>query len=1133
MENRSDNYKLLIQKLDLFIRKFYVNQLIRGLIYTGAILIAAFLIINVLEYFFYFSSAIRTILFFGFLAGALVIAIQRVVFPVMHYFKLGKIITQEKAAQIIGSHFAEVQDRLLNILQLQTQAEHNILLIEGNVSDASYLIEASINQKIIELKPVPFTAAINLSLNRRHLRYLILPVLALAFILFSSPNVIKDSTLRLIHHNDNFERKAPFQFVVINPKLQTIQDQDYEVKIKVAGEMLPSDASIEVNGFQYPLTKRSGSEFTYNFIKPQKDISFNLTANGFHSKNYSLQVLPKPIIVKFSSALSYPPYTGRKNEMLQNIGDLTVPEGTSINWQFYSQNTSGVTLRLGDSIYRANSNSTDSYQFAKRVKNDLAYTVFVSGNQLPNADSIRYSITVIPDRYPAISVTQVSDSSNHNYLYFTGEASDDYGLRNVVFKYKIEKAGEENNIEKYEPLPVQFSAGKYTQFSHYWDLNTIDLNPGDQITYFFEAWDNDGVNGSKFTRSQVMSFAKPTEAAMDQQTDQQNEKIKNDLETSMKEAEQLKNEYQKLQNDLLNKKNPSWEDKKKIEELLKQQENLNNRIQDIKKANKENSENENDYKQFNKETQEKADELQKLMDQTLTPEMKEMMQKLQDMLDQLNKDKTLDQLQDQKLNNEQLQKDLDRMLSLFKQLELEKKMTDTKDKLDKLAQKQDDLGDKTNQNEKNNKENKDEKNSKQDSLSKEQSKLQDEFKEVEKDIEKMDSLNSQLDHPQSMPDMDQEQKQTEQQQENAKQNLEKNNNKKAGENQKSAANQMKKMAEKMDASMQSMQQKQDEMDLQATRQILENLIKISFDQEDLINKTKGVNIYNPQYLDIMKSQKDIEDDLQMVEDSIQELSKHVYQIKSFVTEQISDINKNMDQGLRNLEQRQPGIAASNQQYIMTSVNNLALMFNEVLEQMQKQMSNQMPGDQMCQKPGGKKPSPSSMSQMQKQLNDQIQQLGQQMKDGKMPQNKPGGQQMSQQLAQMAQQQARIREALRQMNQELNKDGKNSLGNLDQLQKNMEKTETELLNKQLTGETQKRQQEIMTRLLEAENAERQRQTDNNRESNSGKNIVNKLPPEIEEYLKKKQAEMELYKTVPPDLKPFYRDLVEDYYKTLQH
>ena len=168
--------------------------------------------------------------------------------------------------------------------------------------------------------------------------------------------------------------------------------------------------------------------------------------------------------------------------------------------------------------------------------------------------------------------------------------------------------------------------------------------------------------------------------------------------------------------------------------------------------------------------------------------------------------------------------------------------------------------------------------------------------------------------------------------------------------------------------------------------------------------------------------------------------------------------------------------------------------------------------------------------MQQQLNDRIQQLGDKMKEGKIPKDGPGG--SSEQIAKMAQEQAKIRDALRQMNDQFNKDGKNSMGDLNQLQKEMEKTETDLLNRQLTDEMKKRQQEILTRLLEAENAERQRETDNKRESNTATDMAKKMPPEIEEYLKKKQAETELFKTVPPDLKPFYRDLVEEYYKSLQ-
>ena len=46
-----NNYELLIQKLDEFIRKYYTNLLIRGAIYSLSLLLLSFLSITLLEYF--------------------------------------------------------------------------------------------------------------------------------------------------------------------------------------------------------------------------------------------------------------------------------------------------------------------------------------------------------------------------------------------------------------------------------------------------------------------------------------------------------------------------------------------------------------------------------------------------------------------------------------------------------------------------------------------------------------------------------------------------------------------------------------------------------------------------------------------------------------------------------------------------------------------------------------------------------------------------------------------------------------------------------------------------------------------------------------------------------------------------
>ena len=42
----------------------------------------------------------------------------------------------------------------------------------------------------------------------------------------------------------------------------------------------------------------------------------------------------------------------------------------------------------------------------------------------------------------------------------------------------------------------------------------------------------------------------------------------------------------------------------------------------------------------------------------------------------------------------------------------------------------------------------------------------------------------------------------------------------------------------------------------------------------------------------------------------------------------------------------------------------------------------------------------------------------------------------------------------------------------------------------------------------------------------------MPPSLEEYLKKREAEVEMYKTVSPALKPYYKQLVEEYFKSVK-
>ena len=1119
----AENYELLIRKLDEFIRKFYTNQLIRGAIYFFTVILASFLLVDVLEYFFYFNSVTRTFLLAGFILAILLLGLIWLVLPALHYMRLGKIISHEQAAGIIGSHFREVQDRLLSVLQLRKLTD---------ASDNS-LIQASINQKIASLKPVPFSRAINLRVNRKYLRYLMLPILALAFILFAAPNLITESTNRLLHPEEKFEREAPFQFLITNQKLQTIQYRDFTLHVKTDGHLLPNEMFISINGFSFPLVKDKSDEFEYTFSKPNDDVKFYLNAGGFNSKDYSLEVIPKPAIIRFQTQLNYPPYTGKKNETQQNLGDMTIPEGTEVNWLFQSQHVSDIDMAFADSNYNAKESSEDQFSFNRKFKTDNPYKIVISGPNLPNGDSIRYNVTVIPDRYPSININALSDSTNKRIQYFVGEASDDYGLKNIDLKYLIKSEGTADDPKAaFKNVPISFQQGKDAQFSYIMQIDSFHLNPGDEVNYYFEAWDNDGVNGSKSSRTQMMTYRMATREEMNDQIDSNNTAIKGDLQSTMKSAGDLQQQAQKLQEQLFQKKNLGYEDQKKLQDLQQEQKELAQKLDEIQKKFEQNMNNQQGYKNYDQQLQQKQDELKQLFDQTLTPQMQQLMQKISDLLNQLNKNDVLENLKQTQLNSQQLQQNLDRLLSLFKQLEFEQKANDAMQQLDSLAKKQDSLQQKTEEN-KNKSEN--------EKLNQQQKDLQDQFNKTEQNLDSLQQFSKQLDHQTDLPNTQQQQQQINQNMQQAQQQLQNNNNKSASQQQQQASQNLKNLSQKIQNSMQGMQMQQMQMDMASLRMILKNLLKVSFDQENLIGKSKAANIYNPQYLQNMKDQHDLVDNMQMVEDSLQELGKRMFELQSFISEKTATVDKNMSDAVSQLEQRQPAQAASSQQFAMTNVNDLALMLEEQMQQMQQQMAIAMPGAHMCQKPGQGNSNGSGLDklgQQQQQLNDKITQFGQQHNN---PSNSPGGnkqgdnesESQSEQLARLSQQQAAIREMLNSINNQLNKDGKNSLGNLDQIMQQMEKTETDLVNKNVTDETMKRQQDILKHLLEAENAEKQRETDNRRSSTPGKDMVKKVPPEMEDYLQKKQAELELFKTVPPELTPFYRNLVEEYFKSLQH
>ena len=1104
--NVNDNYSLLIEKLDSFIRKYYLNRLIRGSLYSIGFILLAFLFISLMENYFYFSAVVRKTMFYSFLLGSAGALGYWVIAPLLQYFHLGKVISHEQAAGIIGDHFTDVKDKLLNILQLRAQAESK--------TDQKDLILASIDQKSDNIKIVPFKSAINLRQNRKYLRYALPPLLLLLIILFTAPSLISDSATRLIKNNEDFKKPAPFSFFLNKEDLNVIQFEDYPLGIKIEGNEFPNEVFINVDNYQYRLTKVAVDSFTYRFSNVQKETEFNLFSSGVSSEDFTLNVLKKPNIAGFDVSLDYPAYTGRKDEDLNSVGDLVVPAGTNINWVFNALNTSSIKIAFSDEApIEAKRFDDDLFSHKKRVLKDQTYKLFVSNESLPLSDSISYSISVIPDLYPEISVEQFQDSTDKKLFFFIGDASDDYGLTNLSFNYRIKHENERE--EELKSIPVKKADTKKIRYDYTFDINEIELTPGDEVSFFFEVYDNDGVNGHKSSRTSMMVYAVPTIKEFEAMAEENDQKIKDDLSKSIEEAKKIQEEMKKMREKLLQEKDLDWKDKEDLEKMLERQKELEKQFEQAKEAFKENMKNEQEYNKADEKILEKQEQLQQLFEEVLSEEMKELMKQIEEMMQELEKDSALEMMEEMQFNDEEMEKELDRLLELYKQLEVEKEMQDVVEELEKLAEEQEKLSEQTENEE-----------LPQEELKEKQEDLQQKFEDLEKKLEDTEKKNEELESPKNMGDHDEEMEDIEKQMDDSQEQLDQKENKSASKSQKKASDKMKKMAQSMAMEMQAGEMEQMEEDMKALRQLLENLVNLSFDQEDLMDKFGITQINTPRYIQLVQEQFKLQDDFKLVEDSLQALSKRVLQIESFVTEKVADIKGNMRKSIEELEERQIPNATDHQQRSMKNLNDLALMLSEAMNQMQQQMSSMMPGSQMCKKPGGDGPGgkpKDKISQGQEKLNEQMKEMMEKMKNGK-----GGG---SQGFAEMAAKQAAMRKELREKQQKLQQQGKGSK-ELQELIDEMNKTETDLVNKKLTNEMLLRQQDILTRLLQHEKAERQREFDQKRKAEVAQQFKREMPPSLQEYIKKREAEIELYKSVSPSLKPYYKQLVDEYFKSMK-
>jgi len=1077
------NYKQFVDKLNAYIQKFYFYQLIRGGILFFLLLLLYYSFIALLEYFNYFDPRIKLIILVVTVFITLVIFLYFVIVPVIKLLGLGKRLSYYDVSAKLSVVFPEVKDKLINIIELERDSS---LLYSDDLKNAS------IDQKIDELKIYKFSDSIRFSdLKKILLAFCgVLLVLVLSFIRF--PDFYRESSVRLIHYKQKFERPAPYTFNLEGLKSKIISGESVELKLHCVGKELPDMMYVNLSGNNF-LMNRKGEYYFYTIENLNSSLSVYFTDKKYISELYKINVISKPFVSSFEVEIQPPAYTNLPAEKVLNVGDLKVVTGTILKWNFKASDTDSLFLVFSDSTKIPAQRMNNLFQVQKMVNADIGYKVLAKNMFIKDENNLVYNIHTISDLYPEIKVVQIQDSIDFKIRHFKGNIVDDYGFHQLG----LTVSGGENDTTFMVPF-VPFMLNQ--DFFYSFNFESV-RSLGKSFKYYFTVYDNDFINHFKKSISETFTFSFPDyQEILDKENSDQTS-LDLLFKKSNRLTDEIKQEFKNLKMKQINSELSEWDKFQSVKDIMNKKSELENVLDQIQQQNKDAG---NFLKSFSEEKTDilkKQQQIDELLNDVFTDELKKLFEEFNELAKQFDS-KKFDQLSkgmDNRLDD--LSKQLEKNLQLLKKMKVEQKVQRVIDGLKKLALSEKEISEKI------------DKKGDLDKVGTVEKDNQALVEDLLKDYDGAVQMNKDLEKPVKLFDFSSEFSGINANYSKVLENIEKNNKRKTISEVQNNAKSLDQLAFAMQQMMSSVNMKQNQENVEVLRQILNNLITVSFDQENLLKKYNTVDFNNPLINELKIKQKDVSGQVVFVKDSLYSLAKRTPAVGSVVNKELLNLENSTNAAFDNLESGNLGGARMYQQYGITAANNLALFLSEALESIKEQEKNSQPGEGECDKPGSKsKPSMKGLKESQASIKEQLQKMIEEMKKGNSGQ-------LSKTIGQTLAQQEIMQQLMREMinSGALGSNASDQLKIVDQL---LEQTRRDLINKNITSEIVNRQNLILSKLLEAEKAEIEREFDDKRESKTALDQQKSNPQGYFEFNNKTGKENEIIRRDNFRMKSFY-------------
>ncbi len=754
------------------------------------------------------------------------------------------------------------------------------------------------------------------------------------------------------------------------------------------------------------------------------------------------------------------------------------------------------------------------------VKENRSYTLILTDSLgEKNPDPIEYYITAIEDRNPEVVVIKPGadiDLDESMLLPLKARLSDDFGFSSLALKYTVVsntvvssgQQGEENVII------LHFSDNIKTdgEIEFTWDLEDVAIEPGDYLSYYFEVFDNDAINGPKQGLSKVYRVRLPSIEELITEMEQESEDRISATEEVIKQERQLREQMQeaqrKLQQSDENKK-LDWQKQKALEDMVDKNEELMNQMEKLADQMKSQLQEKENSSLYNQEILEKLKRIQELYNEVATDDMKESQKRLQEALEKMDKEEIEDAMKDYELSQEEMMNRLERTLALLKKLRVEQKINAMTEAAKQLLDRQAQNNEKTEKTE----------TDKLAGLVPEEDKIKKGLEELKKQAEELDEMlkDPELSETPEAKKFSESVKKSDADQDMADMSKslsdkEREPSSKSGDK---AEKKLKKMLDEMREQQQAMSGAGSQEMNAAIRRAIEDATYLSTEQEDILDETSELNPTSTALRGLATGQITLQEAVVGFGDRLVKLSSKNPFLSSEIRTLVNDALYNIDESVTNLGQTKGPAASSSQRNAMSNLNDVAL---KLLQSLDEQSQCNKGGS--CDKAGQKM---QSLGERQSKLNRDTQK-----NMGPNPKNGPDGAR----LRELAGEQEAIRKSLKELENEFG-NRQELLGDLDGISKEMEKVIEELASGSAGPATAERQLRIHSRMLESIKALNQRDFTPERRAQIGQDFFRPSPALLDNGANSRPFEDRLQEFLKEGYPPEYETQIRNYFKALNN